>query len=76
MSELKPISNIVNPAQMTNLVEVAPHTPLPLLAEVWLFASAYSSSSWQIARRRRVGLTVVGNRLVVLDRLCSKDASV
>lgn len=40
------------------------------------FASAPSSSAQNTPRRRRVVLTGVGNRLVVLDRLCAEDASV
>jgi hypothetical protein len=66
-----------SPGDITNLVEVAPHTPLPLLAEVWKFASALlSSSQCPPLRRRRVVLTVVGNLLVVLDRLYTENASV
>ena len=67
------------PLHVTNLVEVAPHTPLPLLAEVWKIASAPLSPSRyppSRRRRRRDVLTGVGNLLVVLDRLDSGNASV
>lgn len=40
------------------------------------FASASSSPAKNTPRRRRVVLTGVGNRLVVLDRLCAGNASV